>query len=171
MSNISSISPVQGKIAVVTGGTDGIGKEIARGLAQIMAELVIVGRDAGKGARAQREIGASAKNCDVHFVQADLSLVREAHRLGDAVAKRWPTIHYLVHSAGFVRGRRVLTAEGLESNFATNYLSRFALTTRLLPALQAAGRSGEAAREPLPIVGPCRWAFSSAFRSGRAECR
>ena len=65
MSNISSISPVQGKIAVVTGGTDGIGKEIARGLAQIMAELIIVGRDAGKGARAEREIRASAKNCDI----------------------------------------------------------------------------------------------------------
>jgi len=146
MSNISTISPLQGKIALVTGGTDGIGKEIARGLAQIMAELVIVGLDADKGARAEREIRASANNCDVHFVQADLSLVREARRLGDAVAKRWPAIHYLVHSAGFVRGRRVLTAEGLESNFATNYLSRFALTTRLLPSLRAAGRPGEAAR-------------------------
>lgn len=146
MADISTISPLQGKTALVTGGTDGIGKEIARGLAQVTAELIIVGRDADKGARAAREIGAAAENCDVRFVQADLSLMREARRLGDDVAKRWPKIHYLVHSAGFVRGRRALTAEGFESNFATNYLSRFVLTTRLLVSLQAAGRPGESAR-------------------------
>jgi NAD(P)-dependent dehydrogenase (short-subunit alcohol dehydrogenase family) len=146
MPNISTGSPSKGKIALVTGGTDGIGKEIARGLAQVTAELIIVGRDAGKGARAAQEIGAAAKSCDVRFVQADLSLVREALRLGDDVAKLAPEIHYLVHSAGFVRGRRALTAEGFESNFATNYLSRFALTTRLLSSLRAAGRPGEAAR-------------------------
>jgi NAD(P)-dependent dehydrogenase (short-subunit alcohol dehydrogenase family) len=51
-----------------------------------------------------------------------------------------------VHSAGIVRGRRVVTAEGFESNFATNYLSRFALTVRVLSALQAAGRLGKSAR-------------------------
>jgi NAD(P)-dependent dehydrogenase (short-subunit alcohol dehydrogenase family) len=146
MADISTISPLKAKTALVTGGTEGIGKEIARGLAQVTAELIIVGRDADKGARAEREIGAAAENCDVRFVQADLSLVREARRLGDDVAKRWPKIHYLVHSAGFVRGRRALTAEGFESNFATNYLSRFVLTTRLLVSLQAAGRPGESAR-------------------------
>lgn len=146
MADISTISPLKGKTALVTGGTDGIGKEIARGLAQVTAELIIVGRDADKGARAAREIGAAAENCEVRFVQADLSLMREARRLGDDVAKRWPKLHYLVHSAGFVRGRRALTAEGFESNFATNYLSRFVLTTRLLVCLQAAGRPGESAR-------------------------
>jgi NAD(P)-dependent dehydrogenase (short-subunit alcohol dehydrogenase family) len=45
-----------------------------------------------------------------------------------------------------VRGRRDLTAEGIESNFAVNYISRFALTNRLIPLLDAAGRPGEAAR-------------------------
>ena len=145
MSDIATVLPSKGKTALVTGGTDGIGKEIARGIAQVTTELIIVGRDAEKGARAAREI-AAAKNCNVHFVQADLSLVREAQRLGDVVARRWPTIHYLVHSAGLVRGRRVLTGEGFEANFATNYLSRFVLTTRLLPSLTAAGRPGEAAR-------------------------
>jgi NAD(P)-dependent dehydrogenase (short-subunit alcohol dehydrogenase family) len=146
MPEISTSSPLKGKTALVTGGTDGIGKEIARGLAQVAAELIIVGRDPRKGARAAREIAASAKNCDVHFVEADLSLMREARRLGDDVAKGWPEIHYLVHSAGFVRGQRVLTAEGFESNFATNYLSRFELTTRLLSSLRGAGRPGAAAR-------------------------
>lgn len=142
----STIEQLRGKTALVTGGTDGIGKEIARGLAQVTAKLIIVGRDAAKGAQAQREIRASSETCDVQFVQADLSLVREAHRLGDEVANRCPALHYLVHSAGVVRGRRVLTSEGLESNFATNYLSRFALTVRLLSALQAAGHPGESAR-------------------------
>jgi len=131
---------------LVTGGTDGIGREIARGLAERGTRVIIVGRDADKGARAEREIRAYSGNCEVGFVQADLSLVREARRLGDEVANRWNSIHYLVLSAGIVRGRRLVTSEGIESNFATNYLSRFALTVRLLSALQAAGRPGQAAR-------------------------
>jgi NAD(P)-dependent dehydrogenase (short-subunit alcohol dehydrogenase family) len=56
-----------------------------------------------------------------------------------------------VHSAGIVRGRRELTVEGVESNFAVNYLSRFVLTTRLLPLLEATGRPGKATR--IVIVG------------------
>ena len=55
-------------------------------------------------------------------------------------------MHYLVHSAGVVRGRRELTAEGVESNFAINYLSRFVLTGCLLPLLEAASQPGKAAR-------------------------
>jgi NAD(P)-dependent dehydrogenase (short-subunit alcohol dehydrogenase family) len=108
--------------------------------------VIIVGRDADKGARAEREIRASSGNSDVKFVRADLSLVREARRLGDEVANRWTSLHYLVLGAGIVRGRRLVTSEGIESNFATNYLSRFALTVRLLSALGAAGRPGKAAR-------------------------
>src|SRR5215471_12125175 len=102
------------RAALVTGGTDGIGKEIARGLAERGTRLIIVGRDADKGTRAVREIRASSGNSDVDFVQADLSLVREARRLGDEVARRWTSIHYLVLSAGIVRGCRLLTSEGIE---------------------------------------------------------
>jgi NAD(P)-dependent dehydrogenase (short-subunit alcohol dehydrogenase family) len=142
----SAIGQASGKTALVTGGTDGIGKEIARGLAPVVAKLIIAGRDARKGARAEHEIGAACETCDVAFMQADLTLMRDVRRLGDDVASRWPALNYLVHSAGIVRGRRELTGEGLESNFATNYLSRFALTARLLPALQAAGRAGQSAR-------------------------
>ncbi len=134
------------KNALVTGGTDGVGKEVARGLARAGHRMILVGRDADKGARVEREMRETTGNADVQFLQADLSLVREANRLADEIAGRWSALHYLVHSAGVVRGRRELTAEGVESNFAINYLSRFALTERLLPLLETAGRSDEAAR-------------------------
>jgi retinol dehydrogenase-14 len=130
----------------VTGGTDGIGREIARALVQRGACVIIVGRDAKKGAQAEQQLRALSNNKDVEFVQADLSLMRQARRLGDQVANRWPALHYLVHSAGIVRGRRVMTGDGIESNFATNYLSRFVLTARLLSSLRAAGQPGKAAR-------------------------
>ena len=134
------------KFAVVTGGTDGIGKEIARGLAQEGIQVTIVGRNPEKGARAQQELRDSTQNPDVHFTQADLGLVSEANRLAVELRRRATSLHYLVHSAGILRGRHELTAEGLESNFAVNYLSRFALTGHLLPLLAAAGGPQAVAR-------------------------
>ncbi len=134
------------KNALVTGGTDGVGKEVAYGLARAGHRVVLVGRDADKGARVEREMRETTGNADVQFLQADLSLVREANRLADEIAGRWSALHYLVHSAGVVRGRRELTVEGIESNFAINYLSWFVLTERLLPLLEAVGQPDKAAR-------------------------
>jgi NAD(P)-dependent dehydrogenase (short-subunit alcohol dehydrogenase family) len=132
--------------ALVTGGTDGIGKEIARGLARAGHRLILVGRDAEKGARATQEILRTAGNQGVRLIPADLSLVSEAHRLAGEVALHFPLLHYIVHSAGVVRGRQELTREGVESNFAINFLGRFALTQNLLPLLRATGQPDHSAR-------------------------
>src|SRR5262249_16974989 len=134
------------RIALVTGGTDGIGKEIARGLASRGSEVILVGRDHVKGVAAKDDIRRTSGNLQVEFLQADLSLMRDVRRLSDVVTARWPTLHNLVHSAGIVRGRRLVTDEGIESNFATNYLARFALTGWLLPLLQAGAQADHAAR-------------------------
>jgi NAD(P)-dependent dehydrogenase (short-subunit alcohol dehydrogenase family) len=124
------------KTAIVTGGTDGIGKEIAIGLARAGCQVLVVGRDAEKGARAESDIRRRTSNPRVDFLRADLGLVRDTRRLASDVAHRCATLSYLVHSAGIVNGRRELTAEGIESNFAINYLSRFVLTADLLPLLE-----------------------------------
>ena len=125
------------KTALVTGGTDGIGKAIALALARADCDVLIVGQQEEKGIRACHELRELSGNPDVHFTQADLSLVQGANGLADEVIRRWPHLSYLVHCAGIVRGKRVLTPEGLESNFAVNYLSRFVLSARLLPLLRA----------------------------------
>ena len=134
------------KNALVTGGTDGIGKEIARGLARSGHRVGVVGRDAQKGAQVAEEIRQTSGNPNVEFFRADLSLMREANRLANEVASRWKGLDYLVHSAGVVRNRHELTEEGLESNFAVNYASRFALTQSLLPLMKATGQPKVAAR-------------------------
>jgi NAD(P)-dependent dehydrogenase (short-subunit alcohol dehydrogenase family) len=132
--------------ALITGGTDGIGRAVAGQLAAAGHGVLVVGTNNAKGIGAEREIRRESGNSQVHFLRADLTLVRETHRLADEVKSRCDHLHYLVHSAGMVRGHRVLTTEGVESNFAVNYLSRFALTNRLLPLLQAASRPGRSAR-------------------------
>lgn len=124
--------------ALVTGGTDGIGREIACGLAERGFHLVVVGRDAGKGMRVQDELMAKGA-ASARFLQADLSLTRQASALAKTVAEVLPSLHVLVHSAGIVSGRFQLTVEGVERNFVTNYLSRFALTQQLLPLLTQCG--------------------------------
>lgn len=134
------------RTALVTGGTDGIGKEVARGIARAGHRVVLVGRDTKKGFRAVQEIYQSTGNPNVEFLAADLSLMSEANRLADEVASRCQGLNYLVHCAGVVRDYRELTEEGVESNFAINYLSRFVITQRLLPLMKVAGRRGDAAR-------------------------
>src|SRR5262245_7626581 len=146
------------KTALVTGGTDGIGKEIAIGLAQAGCQVLIVGLDAEKGVRVESDVRERTWNPHVHFLRADLGLVRDTRRLASDVAHRCATLSYLVHSAGVVRGRRELTAEGIESNFAINYLSRFVLTVDLLPLL--ARSSTLASRSRILMI-------SGAARGGR----
>ena len=69
------------KHALITGGTDGIGKEIARRLALLGVQILIVGRDLAKGKRAELELRESSGNRNVDFFPADLSLIREAQRV------------------------------------------------------------------------------------------
>ena len=73
---------LSGKVAVVTGGNGGIGLAMARGLAKVGADIVIVGRDAGKSERAVRELSALGRAA--HSLQADLA---DAEACRDAIAK------------------------------------------------------------------------------------
>jgi NAD(P)-dependent dehydrogenase (short-subunit alcohol dehydrogenase family) len=131
---------LSGDVCVVTGGTDGIGKAIARGLAQRGAELVIVGRDSSKGELCKRELESST-GARVTYLRGELSDRRDIDALVAEISRRWPALRFLVHSAGIFSGRPTLTRDGIEMNLAVNYLSRFALTLGLLPALRRASES------------------------------
>ncbi|MGH9151065.1 MAG: SDR family oxidoreductase [Acidimicrobiales bacterium] len=123
-----------GRTVLVTGGTGGIGRATALGLAAMGAHLAITGRDRGRTEDAAREIGAAGgERVDV-FV-ADLSSQAEVRRLADEVLQRLPRIDVLVNNVGGYWDTRHVTADGLEHTFALNHLAPFLLTALLLDRL------------------------------------
>src|SRR3954466_9125993 len=92
---------ITGKVAVVTGGTRGIGMMIARGLLQGGASVYISSRKADAVASAEQELAAYGK---VIGIAADLSNVEECTRLAAEVGEREDRLHILVNNAGATWG-------------------------------------------------------------------
>ena len=140
---------MEGKLCVVTGATDGIGRVTARALAERGAEVVLVGRNAAKGVEVCKAIHRAARNSRVRFEQADLSSQDEIRALAERLAEGGAPIDVLVNNVGAMFTRRRESADGLEMTFALNHLGYFLLTGLLLDSLKAssAGRIVNVASE------------------------
>src|SRR5919202_3079962 len=125
---------VSSRTVLVTGGTGGIGKATALGLATIGAHLAITGRDRGRTEGAAREIRAAGGG-QVDVFVADLSSQAEVRRLADEVLNSLSRIDVLVNNVGGYWNTRHVTADGLERTFALNHLAPFLLTNLLLDRL------------------------------------
>jgi NAD(P)-dependent dehydrogenase (short-subunit alcohol dehydrogenase family) len=134
---------MRGKVALVTGSTDGLGREVARRLAAAGAHVIVTGRSAERGEALVEEITKSGKG-SARFYRADLASLYEVRRLGDAVLRDNERLHLLVNNAGvgFVFDTtRKFSVEGYEMHFAVNYLAHYLLTKRLLPRLASSAPS------------------------------
>jgi NAD(P)-dependent dehydrogenase (short-subunit alcohol dehydrogenase family) len=129
------------RIALVTGSTDGLGREVARRLAAQGAHVIVHGRNAERGQAVVSEIARAGKG-SARFYAADFASLAEVRRLGDDITRDYQRLDLLVNNAGvFVReAERRLSADGFEMHFAVNYLAGFLITHRLLPLLER-GRS------------------------------
>jgi len=127
--------PMAGRTVLVTGGTSGIGRATAIGLATMGAHLAITGRDRGRTEGAAREIRAAGGGGVDVFV-ADLSSQSELRRLADEVLQSLSRIDVLVNNVGGYWNTRHVTVDGLERTFAVNHLAPFLLTNLLLDRLR-----------------------------------
>jgi NAD(P)-dependent dehydrogenase (short-subunit alcohol dehydrogenase family) len=125
------------RIALVTGSTDGLGREVARRLAAEGAHVIIHGRNAERGKAVVDEINKAGKG-SARFYAADFASLAEVRRFADEILRDYGRLDLLVNNAGiFVReAERKVSADGHEMHFAVNYLSGFLLTHRLLPRLE-----------------------------------
>jgi len=129
---------LDGKIAVVTGGSSGIGGEISRQLAALGATVVAVGRSAEKGLAFAADLRAATGNKSADFVAADLSSQNGVRSLAQELQRRYPRIDILVNNVGGAFFKRGVTADGIEQTFALNLLTPFLLTQLLIPTLRQA---------------------------------
>jgi NAD(P)-dependent dehydrogenase (short-subunit alcohol dehydrogenase family) len=127
-----------GRVLLVTGGTGGIGAAVALAVARTGASVVVTGRDGARGRAVLEELRRAAPDGTHAFVPADLALLAGTAALADAVLDRAPRLDGVVLCAGVLSRVPEWTSEGLERTFVVNYLSRYLLLRRLLPALAAA---------------------------------
>lgn len=132
---------MQNKVCVITGATDGIGKEAAFGLALQGAKLLIHGRDPHKGARAAAELKARSANPQIEFLQADFGSLADVRRLAAAVMERTRHIDVLINNAGGMFVNRTVSQDGYELTFAVNHLAPFLLTHLLLNTLKRSAQA------------------------------
>ena len=129
----------KGRTALITGATDGVGRVVARALAQQGWRVLVHGRDRPRGEALVREIEQAGGRAT--FLAADLASLAEVRRLADAVKQQTDRLDLLINNAGIgsvgsAPGRQT-SADGHELRFAVNYLAGFLLTHLLLPLLKA----------------------------------
>ena len=132
-----SESNMSRKVCLITGGSSGVGKATALGLANKGANVVIVGRDRSRGEAARTEIVEKSANELVDVMLADLSSQESIRQLAEDFADRYGRLHVLINNAGVFISKRTLTVDGIETTFAVNHLAPFLLTYLLLDVLEA----------------------------------
>jgi len=129
---------MRGKVCLVTGGSSGIGKATALGLANMGATVIVVGRDRSRGEAAVTEIKQKSNNDAVDLMLADLSSQASIRRLAEEDFKdRYEQLHVLINNAGVFTSKHTVTLDGIETTFAVNHLAPFLLTNLLLDVLKA----------------------------------
>jgi NAD(P)-dependent dehydrogenase (short-subunit alcohol dehydrogenase family) len=125
---------------LITGATDGLGRELALRLGTAGARVLIHGRDAARAERVRADIRA-AGGPEPEILLADLADLHQVDKLADSIDSE---LDVLVNNAGIGGGRpgtgREVSADGIELRFAVNYLAGYHLTRRLLPRLAPTGR-------------------------------
>jgi NAD(P)-dependent dehydrogenase (short-subunit alcohol dehydrogenase family) len=134
-----TVPDLTGKLALVTGASDGIGINIAARLARAGAEVLMPVRNQTKGEAAAQRIREKIPGAELRVLALDLSSLNSGADLADRLLREGRAISILINNAGLMNPpTRQLTKDGFELQFETNHLGHFALTARLLPLLREA---------------------------------
>ena len=126
---------LQGRLAIVTGASGGLGAETARALAACGAQVTLAARDVAKAQAVADEIREATGHAEVVVLELELTSPSSVR----AAAKQWlashEALHLLVNNAGIMACDLARTPEGYELQFATNHFGHFLFTGLLVPAL------------------------------------
>jgi NAD(P)-dependent dehydrogenase (short-subunit alcohol dehydrogenase family) len=128
--------PISEQTILVTGATDGLGREVARELAQRGARVLLHGRNREKAEVTRRAVAEATGSDRLEVLVADLASLAQVRDLAEQTRASTDALHVLVNNAGVGGAPRTLSEDGHELHLAVNYLSHFLLTKELLPLLE-----------------------------------
>jgi NAD(P)-dependent dehydrogenase (short-subunit alcohol dehydrogenase family) len=133
---------LEGKVVVVTGGTDGVGRALVEQLAKLHATVVFTARNPEKGARVRGEVVRSTGNEDVEVVTLDLADLASVRDGAETIRARHPRLDLLIANAAHQAGKaRTVTADGFETTFGVNHVGHALLISLLEEPLRAGAPS------------------------------
>ena len=132
---------MESRHALITGGTSGIGKQTAKGLARQGFEVIIACRNAAKAEAVCKEIREGIIGARITWMQLDLGSLSSIRAFAGAFLESYASLDLLINNAGVMPMTRETTEDGFEKNMGTNHLGHFLLTLLLLPALRAVARA------------------------------
>ena len=125
------------KTVLITGATDGMGKETALMFAKVGATVLIHGRNPKKLADTLAALREANPEGRYYSYQADYASLADVRAIAEAIKKEHQQIDILINNAGLYPDKRVITQDGFELTLQVNYLSSFLLTHALMPLLEA----------------------------------
>jgi NAD(P)-dependent dehydrogenase (short-subunit alcohol dehydrogenase family) len=130
------MTSLEGKTALITGSTDGVGRVVAQRLGKMGARVLVHGRDGARGERVVAEIKTGGGTAE--FLTADLAALAQVRGLADAARRTTNRLDILINNAGIgsAGAARQTSADGHELRFGVNYLAGFLLTYLLLPLVR-----------------------------------
>lgn len=136
-----SNTSMSGKVVMVTGATDGIGKATARALVAMGATVVAVGRNGDKTTATVDELRVATGNNKIEGMLADFASLAQVRQLADAFKQKYDRLDVLVNNAGAVFAKRGETQDGFEQTFGVDHLAPFLLTNLLMDLLKQSAPS------------------------------
>ena len=128
---------MESKIILITGASDGIGKETAKALAKQGHTIILHGRNPQKTKAAYEEVKAESGNPNMDYMVADFLSLAEVRDFAGKIKQKYDRLDVLVNNAGAqFTGKRETTAEGHEKTMTINIFAPHLLTMLLLPLLQ-----------------------------------
>lgn len=129
-------SDLVGKVFLVTGATEGIGKAAALDFAKRGATLVLVGRNKEKSERVVADLKRDSGSEKLSLLLGDMSKLDDVRAVARSFAQAHDRLDVLVNNAGALFADYKLSPDGFEMTFALNHLGYFLLTHELLPLLE-----------------------------------
>jgi len=162
-------TPIDGRTVLVTGGTKGIGKEIAGVFARAGANVVVTGRDAEQGEAAAREL--SGQGGEVAYAGGDVAKAADCERVAAETAARFGGIDVVCANAGVFPDVKLadMTEEDIDSIFATNVKGCLLTVKACIPHLERTGRGRVILTSSItgPVTGYPGWSHYGATKAAQ----